>query len=79
MAIAVILILIAGIRGLVNGGSRLFGILAITGACSSAFWALVLIALITAALIILGLIATFLLAFGSPTRIADGEDSPKVV
>ena len=45
--VAIILILIAGIRGLVNGSSRLFGILAITGACGSFAMTMVLILLLT--------------------------------
>lgn len=96
MTIAVILMLIAGIRGLANGGSRLFGILAITGVCGSAVLALALIvlvvnntmvdynaptaspiplALVTITLLILGLVSTFVLAFSSPQRFADGEES----
>ncbi len=96
MTIAVILILIAGIRGLVNGSSRLFGILAIVGACGGAVSALILIllivnslmvyhdaptlspipfALVTAALLILGLVATFALAFSSSTRSGGGHDN----
>ena len=100
MTVAAILILIAGIRGLTNGGSRLFGILAIVGAVGSAVSALILIvllasnlmvdydapttspiplALITGALLILGLVATFMLAFSSPTRSIDSENSPAEV
>ena len=45
--VAIILILIAGIRGLANGSSRLFGILAITGACGSFAMTIVLILLLT--------------------------------
>lgn len=96
MTIAVILILVAGIRGLANGSPRLFGILAILGACGSAVSALVLIllivnnfmvdydaptvspipsAVVTAALLILGLVATFALAFSSPKRPVGGQES----
>lgn len=46
MSVAVILILIAGIRGLANGSSRLFGILAIAGACGSFAMTMVLILLL---------------------------------
>ena len=95
MSVAVILILIAGIRGLANGSSRIFGILAIAGACGSAVSALVVIVLmvsnlmedyaapttspiplvvVTAALLILGLVATFLLAFSSSARISVSEN-----
>lgn len=96
MTVAVILILIAGSRGLSNGSPRRFGILAIVGAGGSALSALALIvlefnnlsvaydegvslvplALITAVLLILGLVAAFALAFNSPTRFADNADSP---
>jgi uncharacterized membrane protein len=97
ITVAVILILIAGIRGLANGRSRLFGILAIAGACGSAVSALVVIvltvsnlmedyaapttspiplALFTAALLILGLVSTFVLAFSSSARIPGSENSP---
>jgi hypothetical protein len=101
MTIAVILILIAGIRGLANGGSRVFGILAIAGACSTVASGLALLALVidqlmmdyttptnpllptftvlTIALLILGLVSTFLLAFSSPQRFAGGEEAHTVV
>ena len=93
--VAMILILIAGIRGLANGSSRLIGILAITGAGGSFAMAVVLILLltnnlmedyaapttspiplvvVTAALLILGLVATFLLAFSSSARISVSEN-----
>jgi hypothetical protein len=94
---AVILIVIAGIRGMNNGGSRLFAILAITGACGSVVFSLGLFALVidqlmmdysaptnpllpilavvSTALLILGLVSTFVLAFSSPPRFAGGEDS----
>ena len=95
--VAIILILIAGIRGLANGSSRLFGILAIAGACGSLtstivmillifniltvnsespFIPLLALALFTGALLILGLVATFVLAFSSPTRSVESENSP---
>lgn len=95
--VAIILILIAGIRGLANGGSRLFGILAIAGACGSLasvfvmtlllsnnltidaespFTPLLALALFTGALLILGLVATFVLAFSSPKPSVEGENSP---
>jgi hypothetical protein len=45
--VAIILILIAGIRGLANGSSRLFGILAITGAGGTLASAVGLVLLIT--------------------------------
>jgi hypothetical protein len=97
--VAIILILIAGIRGLVNGGSRLFGILAIAGAGGTLASAVGLILLITnnlmvdytqttsplaltlftGALLIMSLVATFVLAFSSPTRFVDGENSPAEV
>ena len=98
--VAIILILIAGIRGLANGSSRLFGILAIAGACGSLasafvmtlllsnnltvdsespFTPLLALALFTGALLILGLVATFMLAFSSPTRSVEVENSPAEV
>ena len=96
--IAMILMLIAGIRGLVNGGSRLFGILATTGACGSLASAVGLIlvitnnlmndstqttsllalTLLTSALIIMGLVAMFVLAFSSPTPPVESENPPTV-
>jgi hypothetical protein len=97
MTTAVVLILIAGIRGLANGSPRRFGILALVGAGGSTVTALALIVLIvnnlmvdydaptvspiplvlfTVALLILGLVATFLLAFSSPTRLVEGENLP---
>ena len=99
MTTAVILILIAGIRGLANGSSRLFGILAITGAGGTLASAVGLVLLITnnlmvdytettslisltlftGALLILGLVAIFMLAFSSPTRSVEVENSPAEV
>ena len=97
--VAIILILIAGIRGLANGSSRLFGILAITGAGGTLASAVGLVLLITnnlmvdytettslisltlftGALLILGLVAIFMLAFSSPTRSVEVENSPAEV
>ena len=97
--VAIILILIAGIRGLANGSSRLFGILAITGAGGTLASAVGLVLLITnnlmvdytettslisltlftGALLILGLVATFVLAYSSPTRSVEVENSPAEV
>lgn len=97
--VAIILILIAGIRGLVKGGSRLFGILAIAGAGGTlaSVVALILVitnnvmvdyaettsllalTLLTGALLIMSLVATFVLAFSSPSRSVDGENPPAEV
>ncbi len=97
--VAIILILIAGIRGLANGSSRLFGILAITGAGGTLASAVGLVLLITnnlmvdytettslisltlftGALLILGLVVIFMLAFSSPTRSVEVENSPAEV
>ena len=96
VGVAIVLMLIVGIRGLADGGPRLFGVLAVACACGSGASMLAVFAIVagnalgefvevndsllltlvvvTAALLILNVVSTFVVAFSSPARLtSDGE------